>query len=305
MLRTILTVTAAALVGATSSLASPPAVGDLSAGLGCGAQCIRKAAIAPTMTGGTLAVRADVPAIYTVKISDQAPAFIDGKPWIPFPDLAKNTWLPALGHTFTLDGLAAGTRYHILVTATDTEGRTASRLGTFETLAPPPLPPAVHHEVEREVLLTFWKVEIQKDGDRVGKGELELDFIVEGDVVLGWGRKKVKAPTSTQPHAPEWPIVIEAAPEELGIRVLGRECDNATKSNCAWEAGDTGCGEESRWDVTCAEGAVDLTAPAGGALPPNFGTNMPAGHDRYFVLNSQPDEKLQFVVYGYLDVVEE
>ena len=61
-----------------------------------------------------------------------------GSPWVPFPDDYLETWNYYFSHTFSLDSLTAGTLYHIVVSATDHEGRTAYRVGTFKTVAPPP-----------------------------------------------------------------------------------------------------------------------------------------------------------------------
>ena len=82
MKRTITTTLAAILLtaGGQALAAGPPvAPVELNAGLGCSAQCIEQALVTATMTGGTLRVETDTPARISVKVSDQAPAFIDGK----------------------------------------------------------------------------------------------------------------------------------------------------------------------------------------------------------------------------------
>lgn len=78
--------------GAVAAAAPPtPRIG-LGSGLGCGAQCIKKALVTPTMTGGSLEVKTDTAARIKIWVSDQAPGSIDGKPWVPFPDDYLETW---------------------------------------------------------------------------------------------------------------------------------------------------------------------------------------------------------------------
>jgi hypothetical protein len=213
-------------------------------------------------------------------------------PWIPNPDAATQTWLRARSHTFALEGLVPGTLYHILVTATDAEGRTAYRLGTFKTSDPPPLPPAVHHENGWTVFVTFWKVKVLNDADKRGKGEITFRYALNDEVVDGDGQRKLKSGQSFRPHAPEWPHVVDNAPGLLDIKVGGTECD-ALGWDCLEEAcGDSGCGTlppTSDSDQALAHVTLDVDDLSHGALPGNFGTDMPPGHDAYVIFES-PDE---------------
>jgi hypothetical protein len=126
-----------------------PAVGadmvasdDLSAGPGvggCGNQCITKAALS-TGYGSPdvgLDVATTVPAKVRVYLSTSAPAFTDaGDPWFPGqPPKATSASLVQSWKT-SLTGLEATTKYFIIVKATDADGDTAYRHGSFKTITP-------------------------------------------------------------------------------------------------------------------------------------------------------------------------
>jgi hypothetical protein len=281
---TITTILAAILLtaGGQALAAGPPAVPvGLNAGLGCSAQCIQKALVSPTMTGGRLEVGTDTPARIEVRISDQAPGFIDGKPWIPNPDFAAHTVSYYTSRLFQIDGLAAGTLQHILVTATDHEGRKAYRLGTFRTVEPPPLPPAVQAQTVR---VTFYKVKIRDDADSPGKGEIALDFCAAGDCGIGEGAY-VKL-GSGQTYTALDTRVVAVVNGELGLRVDGDEYDFAT-------ANDRGS----------ARLTVDLDDLEDDVVAGDYG-NMPYGHDAYVSFQSPSRDKLEFRVYAWIDVAD-
>lgn len=283
MKRTITTIlgTILLMTGGQALAAGPPvAPVGLNAGLGCSAQCIEKALVNPTMTGGSLLVETDTPARIAVRVSDQAPGFIDGKPWIPNPDYAAHTVSYYTSRLFQISGLAAGTKQHILVTATDAEGRTAYRLGTFETLDPPPLPPAVSAQ---KVSVTFYKVKIRDDADSPGKGEIAFDFCAGGDCGIGEGAY-LKLGTGQTYTALE--TRVATASGELELWVNGDEYDTFSAN------------ERSSPGLT-----VDLDDLEDNVLGGDYG-GMPYGHDAYVSFQSPSRDKLEFRVYAAIDVAD-
>jgi hypothetical protein len=280
MKRTITTILTALLVAGGQALAAgPPAAPvGLNAGLGCSAQCIQKALVAPTMTGGSLEVETDTPARIEVWVSDQAPASIDGVPWIPNPDYFGQTWNRYTSFTFGLDGLAAGTEQHILVTATDQEGRTAYRLGTFRTLDPPPLPPAVHGHT---VKVTFFKVKVLNDADKRGKGDIDLRFQLGGEEVLG-AYRHLESGQTYRPPLEAHTVHVEAG-RLVRLGILGLDYDR----------GDD--------DVSNPYALVDPENLADQVAGDDYG-GMPYGHDAYVVFQSEPRDYLELRVYAWIDV---
>jgi len=282
MKRTMTTIlgTILLLTGGQAVAAGPPvAPVSLNAGLGCSVQCIKKALVTPTMTGGSLLVETDTPARIAVKVSHQAPGFIDGKPWIPNPDYDAQTVNYYTSRLFELDGLAAGTTQHILVTATDAEGRTAYRLGTFETLDPPPLPPAVSAQ---KATVTFYKVKIRDDADSPGKGEISFEFCTE-DECGGPGEMPYRKLGTGQTYTALETRAV-AASGEIELRVGGDEYDFTT-------ADDRGS----------ASLVVDLDDLEDDVIGGDYG-GMPYGHDAYVSFQSPSRDKLEFRVYAAIDV---
>lgn len=290
MKRTISTILGAILLmaGGQALAASPPvAPVGLGAGLGCSAQCIKKALVTPSMTGGSLEVKTDTPARIKIWVSDQAPGSIDGMPWIPNPDDYLETWNYYLQHTFSLDNLTAGTLYNILVTATDSEGRTAYRLGTFRTLDPPPLPPAVQGQTVR---VTFFKVKILNDADKPGKGEISLNFSIGDGLVYSMpGYKNLNSGQSYRPPLKAYDVSIPNGQTAL-LRVGGVEHDGDDSS---------GIGN----DLSSAVAVLDPDDLSDQVYDGDYG-GMPFGHDAYFMFESPPRDYLEFRVYAWVDLVD-
>jgi hypothetical protein len=281
MKRTITTTLAAIILAAGGQAlgAGPPvAPVGLNAGLGCSAQCIQKALVAPTMTGGSLQVETDTPARIKVWVSDQAPGSIDGKPWIPNPDYLGQTWNAYTAFTFELDGLAAGTTQHILVTATDADGRTAYRLGTFETLEPPPLPPAVQGKT---VKVTFFKVQILNDADKHGKGDIQFRFVV-GDDAVHFAYEKLNSGQSYRPPLEAHTVSVPSG-QIARIEVDGIEFDKGSD------------------DLSSTAVLVDPEHLEDQVFGNDYG-GMPYGHDAYLVFESPPRDYLEFRVYAWIDL---
>lgn len=118
---------------ASNDLSAGPGVG------GCGNQCITKALLSTNYTSPNvgLDVATNVPAKVRVYLSTQAPVNNpQGIPW--FPGVAAKATSAAGVKTWktTLSPLQAKTKYHIIVTATDSDGDVAQRVGSFTTITP-------------------------------------------------------------------------------------------------------------------------------------------------------------------------
>ncbi len=279
------------MAGGQAFAANPPvAPVGLGSGLGCAAQCIKQALVTPSMTGGSLEVKTDTPARIKIWVSDQAPASIDGMPWIPNPDDYLETWNYYVQHTFSLDSLTAGTTQHILVTATDHEGRTAYRLGTFRTLDPPPLPPAVHHEEGQSVKVTFWKVKILNDADNPGKGEISFRFCAGGDCGGPGEMPSTKLNTGQTYTAFETRIVQDVG-DDIELVVHGEESDIYVV-------------RPNTYDRSVARSVFNLDNLHDDVFAGDYG-GMPFGHDAYFVFESPNDDYLEFRVYAWVDILSD
>ena len=260
-----------------------PDVG-LSSGLGCKVDCLTRGTLTSdeSVPGrARLVVESSVPATFQVLLVARRP---DGK---PLHQAGYSTGSPAASATTTLDGLLTGTRYTVKAKATDAEGRTWTETGTFRTRS------AV-------ATVTFHKLVVLEDGDKVGRGELAFDFRAGDTLVgssdhrrLGSGDTFVpRMPGTTRPGI--WATVGVDGLRELRLAVGGDECDWHVLSGCALEAG---------WLPTSADAMVDLrTAFAGdGVLPPGFGGALPGGHDAYAVFASDGGE-FRVRVYATVDV---
>ncbi|MGH3128260.1 MAG: hypothetical protein ACRDPX_10095 [Gaiellaceae bacterium] len=133
--RTLLGSATAALVAAlsiaagTATATSPPV---LTAGQGCSVQCISKAAVTATATAAKVELATTVPAHLKVTVRKQATGDNGGL----IANQAKTVHVSSnspLKTAFFL-GLEPDTVYAISVQATDFQGRSSTRSGTFKTL---------------------------------------------------------------------------------------------------------------------------------------------------------------------------
>jgi hypothetical protein len=133
--RTLFSSAAAALVAAltiaagTASATSPPV---LTAGQGCSVQCVSKAAVTATATAAKVELATTVPAHLKVTVREQATGGNGGL----VANQAKTVHISStspLKIAFFL-GLKPDTVYAISVWATDFQGRSSVRSGTFKTL---------------------------------------------------------------------------------------------------------------------------------------------------------------------------
>ena len=262
-----------------------PDVG-LSSGLGCKVDCLERGTLTsdPTVPGrARLVLESSVPATFQVLLVARRP---DGS---AFHQVGHSTGSRKTSHAVTLDGLLTGTQYAVTAKATDAEGRTWSEQGTFRTRS------AV-------ATVTYHKVVVTDDGDTTGQGEIAFDFFA-GSVPVGgigfhrYGSGDTVVPRMSGTTRPGiWRTVPVDGLSQLGLKVGGVECDWQRLSKCPREAGGN--------DYTSvARATVDLRAAfvRGGALPPGYGGDLPAGNDAYAVFSTDGGE-LRFRAYATVDV---
>jgi hypothetical protein len=269
--------------------AGPTAPAGFGSGLGCAAQCIRTAVTTSHGKSVGLHITTDTPAKLKAQISTQAPLPNgNAPPWFTNPTTKSDNSFRT-DWTTSFSNLEPDTTYHIVVRATDASGNTAYQQGTFRTL-------------KRKVMVTFTRILVIGDADEgVNRGEISFDFFVNDQEVGGLGQQKIASGETI--HFSRYALVDDA-PEWLPVRVRGRECD-AVAWNCPIESGEpfptNGGGSWQDWDYAHASAFVNVDDAGANALPPIYGTDLPAGHDGYLIFETT-GYHLKFRVYGYFDV---
>ena len=274
-----------------------PGIGGVTSGLGCSLECITKAV--PVQIGPTAAVfelATDTAARFELRVSRDAAG----------SNVVSTSASPSFTTSWTAAATALdpGTRYHLLLRVTDAHGRSDQRQFTFKT-------------VERLVRITFWKVKVVNDGDSGrARGELRFNYWLgrehlggeasfhkrsSGDVI------QVRGNGTNRPGL-TGVLPANGANPMLDIRVHALECDGPLRmKNCVVGATmpgwvPSGGGETGDDDYATAGGAFTLTTLlTEGALPGNYGTTLPSGHDAYLVFETT-QYHVKFRVYAYLDV---
>jgi hypothetical protein len=204
--------------------------------------------------------------------------------------------------THAASPLSPGTTYDLFLRATDANGHTEHHHFTFKT-------------VERKARVTLWRIKVLDDGDSgSARGELAFGYWLDKKPAGATGFRKLSSGDSFYVTAngttrPGLTRVIPAnGPNpSLDIRVHAHECDGPVfMKNCVQEAQPAGwypsgggdCGGD---DCATAGGPFAVSALLShGALPGNFGTSLPSGHDAYLVFETtQYHVKLR--VYAYVD----
>jgi hypothetical protein len=265
----------------------PPGVDGLSSGLGCSAKCITRAV--PVGIGPTAAafdVATNVPARITVITSRAGTGSIVSISTSP-------TWTKSYRHTAS--PLDPGTRYDLQVRATDANGHTEVHQFTFTT-------------VERKARVTFWKIQVIEDGDPgIGDGELSFRYYLGGKEIQTDGFHKYGSgdvfdvkPTGSSTPGLAGVLPANGAAPKLDIRVFAEECDALLMKNCVGEVYD-GVPSGGDADEATAGGLFGLNAlvpPT--ALPGDYGTTVPSGHDAYLVFETT-QYGVKFRVFATVD----
>lgn len=178
----------------------------------------------PDQRLGALEVKTSVPARMQVKVSKFEHTQTTSGPHFNVVDAAASSGAGYRTQWNTaLDGLDPGTKYHVVVWATDEKGGTAYRQGTFVT-----------HDIRRWAVVHFNRIHVIGDGDhgKRNRGELELFFAVDDEYRshLHQGTKKVKSGSG---YGLPWDggrpgtlgVVVDDAPRWLNLKVQGVERD--------------------------------------------------------------------------------
>jgi hypothetical protein len=264
---------------------------DLSAGLGCKVDCIEQgtAKAHPTQVG-----RVDFDIRLTEKGSAQLDLYVgNGNGGLKLERIIGSSsgitsWKPVAR------GLLTGTKYTIRLKATDAQGRSRVEWGSVRTK-------------KARALVTFHSIKVIDDGE-TGRGEISFSYGAEDQSIGGNGFHKLSSGDSYTPQAynsnrPKVSILTAIdGHRKLDVSVLGVECDNVLMKNCVVEAGHDASGEyggDTYVNATAAFDLPDLINPTG-ALPPGYGTGLPAGHDGYLIWENT-SYGFKFKVYATVD----
>ncbi len=268
-----------------------------SSGLGCKADCIEKGTLTSDATvpgRARLELRASVPATFQVLLVARSAS------GSVLHQYALSTGSRKQRLMKTIDGLLTGTLYRVRATATDADGRSRSETGSFRTKS-------------AQAVVTFHKVTVISDSEKVGRGEIALDFGTDDVYAGGMGYQRIGSGDTVWVRASgsSRPGLLVAVPIDglatLGLGAEATECDTVLMKNCLIEAGPWSIGDygyaDGDYTTVGSSTSVDLRQAflSDGALPAGFGTDLPAGHDAYVDWETT-EHSLRYRVYATVDV---
>jgi Big-like domain-containing protein len=272
----------------------------LDSGLGCSQQCIMKALVSQKQPDGTSArieIKTSTTAHIQIDVSRDKPTKLASGGLAQY-DVVSRQWTGADTKSWTpqVTGLEYGTKYYVVVRARDAQGRVSMRQGSFRT-------------VSATATITFHRIKVLNDGDKVGKGELFFNLWINRDYAWGTGLRKLNSgdTTNVNPQGssrPGFSYEISADGDAaFSVEMLGEECDER-KKNCVLEANEDGYVGATfpQWALAAAQ--FDVSELLGNdALPGWYGTGVtpPAGHDGYFTFGTT-DHYVKFLVLATIDL---
>jgi len=287
--------------------AVPTGIGNIKSNVGCSIQCVRKALF--THVGGTdakIEIETGEPAKLQVMLSPDPPIQESWGPRFSFIERSVSSQGLVTKWTGQLGQLRPGTKYHVIVSATDSQGQSAYQTGTVQM-------------DDRKVRITLLKIKVISDADKgsTNPGEIKFNHRIGGQDFGHADFRKIGSGATINVAGPDGRpgvlavLVANGTDPEFNMRTIGAECDWQLLKNCVLESGwiPQGAGGEIEGgfgsrdgDYAVAGGTFHLNALLDSpGLPGKFGMNLPAGHDAYFAY-ATTSHHLKFQVFGYLDV---
>ena len=170
----------------TTGEVGPGGLADPAGPAGCSLQCITTAKLTQAAgdkagTEVALDVVSHTEALFQASISRNAPTVQAGVPTFAATDAWAASGLQyAKAWQTPLTGLVPATKYYIVVRAEDKQGRVSYRSGSFTTAASPTL----------SASFALVSVRIDKDGDKIGNGEISLGWRVGNTTVATFAEGK-------------------------------------------------------------------------------------------------------------------
>lgn len=189
-------------------------------------------------------------------------------PTIADPSLLFQTPAPWTNWELNIDSLEDATTYHVLLRATDVNGKRDYQVGSFTTPAAP----------EREVVISVGRIDIKDNGDLIGRGEIRFGFTYDGSLIGTLGEQKLKEGATLWPDAYNF-VVVDLAPDELtsSFGVWAGERDLSPLGFCEAPVVGLEC-NGMNWNLAYA-GPVTLADIAEMPLCANYGFTGAAADD--------------------------
>jgi hypothetical protein len=217
-------------------------------GDGCTFQCITAGVATPTNRFDVvdLHITTSTPARLAVAVSTQEPGWIGGSPILPadmpvsLHDGVREEW------NLSTSGLAPSTTYHVVVRATDLEGRYSSRIGSFTTA---PEPPAT-------VQVTLEHLTIAYDGDAadVNRGEVELKWGFGEQLIGHRSEEKMHDGTFIDPdsfHTTVFSVARGGSLPNTVVNAIERDADGHSNEGFECTSFVAGVLTEPLYDAPC------------------------------------------------------
>lgn len=214
---------------------------------GCSVQCIKSGWVTPGALGQppTLEVRNHVPARLRAFVRDHEFALGgDGLPQLAGVSPIASSDGPVTTWKTELTGLEPDTTYHVVVEATDDQGRRSFQGGTFATAD------------QLQVMITFHFVRVISDGDSSlgNRGELSFGMAVDDTLIARTEQRKIHSNTTvhlddgdrtdgttTFAVAGEWlpTVFMDAIESDQGLSFcslgIGVRVDWGQSADCKWK----------------------------------------------------------------------
>lgn len=241
---------------------------------GCSTGCIVHAMVdAPAHDRAQLTVRTSMPAQLEAWIGTTAPTTTDAVPGLP--DAIEHYQTPDGWTDWVLDmsNLTGGTTYHVVVRATDANGRRDHQVGSFTTPPTPDVP----------VRISIDRIDLRDSGDLIGKGEVRFGFAYDGSLIGTRSEQKLDDRATVWVDAYNF-VYVDLGPDEetRSFALWAGERDASLAGFCEAPLVGLAC-HGINWNVAFT-GGVTLAEMA--ALPPceDYGFEGDAADDRCLVI---------------------